>query len=96
MQIPQSYTNAVIGISGANMSYICCASGASIAIQETKGVPGEMTVEIHGSASQFQTAQQLLQCSLQDSNVAISEKGKSTFSGWYFGKIEDGIHEILR
>ncbi|CAK9150043.1 unnamed protein product [Ilex paraguariensis] len=52
MQIPLSYADAVIGTSGSNISYIRRASGATIAIQETRGVPGEMTVEINGSASQ--------------------------------------------
>ncbi|KAF7818400.1 flowering locus K homology domain-like [Senna tora] len=61
MQIPLSYADAVIGTSGANISYIRRASGASITIQETRGVPGEMTVEISGTASQIQTAQQLVQ-----------------------------------
>lgn len=61
MQIPLSYADAVIGTSGSNISYIRRASGASIAIQETRDVPGEMTVEITGSASQVQTAQQLIQ-----------------------------------
>ncbi|XP_058208638.1 flowering locus K homology domain-like isoform X1 [Rhododendron vialii] len=61
MQIPLSYADAVIGTSGANISYIRRASGASIAIQESRGVPDEMTVEISGSASQVQTAQQLIQ-----------------------------------
>jgi poly(rC)-binding protein 2/3/4 len=66
MQIPLLYADAVIGISGANISYIRRASGASIAIQETRGVPGEMTVEINGSASQVQTAQQLIQNSMAE------------------------------
>ncbi|CAA6667257.1 unnamed protein product [Spirodela intermedia] len=61
MQIPLSYADAVIGISGSSISYIRRASGATITIQETTGVPGEMTVEINGSASQVQTAQQLIQ-----------------------------------
>lgn len=61
MQIPLSYADAVIGISGSSISYIRRASGATITIQETRGVPGEMTVEINGSASQVQTAQQLIQ-----------------------------------
>lgn len=56
-----SYADAVIGASGSNISYIRRASGATIAVQETRGVPGEMTVEINGSASQVQTAQQLVQ-----------------------------------
>ncbi|CAH9073830.1 unnamed protein product [Cuscuta europaea] len=61
MQIPLSYADAVIGASGSNISYIRRTSGATIAIQETRGVPGEMTVEINGTASQVQTAQQLIQ-----------------------------------
>lgn len=61
MQIPLTYADAVIGTSGSNISYIRRASGATIAIQETRGIPGEMTVEINGSASQVQTAQQLIQ-----------------------------------
>ncbi|KAI7726529.1 hypothetical protein M8C21_016219 [Ambrosia artemisiifolia] len=61
MQIPLSYADAVIGTSGTNISYIRRASGATIAIQETRGVPDEMTVEINGTASQVQTAQQLIQ-----------------------------------
>lgn len=61
MQIPLSFADAVIGTSGANISYIRRASGASVTIQETRGVPGEMTVEISGTASQIQAAQQLVQ-----------------------------------
>ncbi|KAK9160489.1 hypothetical protein Syun_006830 [Stephania yunnanensis] len=61
MQVPLSYADAVIGTAGANISYIRRASGATITIQETRGVPGEMTVEINGTASQVQAAQQLIQ-----------------------------------
>ncbi|KAL3680274.1 hypothetical protein R1sor_023230 [Riccia sorocarpa] len=61
MQIPLSYADAIIGTAGANISYMRRTSGATITIQETRGVPGEMTVEIHGSAAQVQTAQQLIQ-----------------------------------
>lgn len=64
MQIPLSYADAVIGGAGANISYIRRASGATITIQETRGVPGEMTVEIIGSAAQVQAAQQLIQAKL--------------------------------
>lgn len=64
MQIPLSYADAVIGTSGSNISYIRRSSGATIAIQESRGAPGEMTVEINGSASQVQAAQQLIQVSL--------------------------------
>ncbi|CAA0828637.1 Flowering locus K homology domain [Striga hermonthica] len=61
MQIPLSYADAVIGAQGSSISYIRRVSGAAVAVQETKGVPGEMTVEISGTASQVQTAQQLIQ-----------------------------------
>ncbi|GER34589.1 poly(RC)-binding protein [Striga asiatica] len=61
MQVPLSYADAVIGTQGANISYTRRVSGATITIQETRGVPGEMTVEISGTASQAQTAQQLIQ-----------------------------------
>ncbi|GLJ31481.1 hypothetical protein SUGI_0631750 [Cryptomeria japonica] len=61
MQIPLSYADAVIGTAGSNISYCRRASGAIITVQETRGVPGEMTVEIHGTATQVQTAQQLIQ-----------------------------------
>ncbi|KAF3775457.1 Flowering locus K-like proteiny domain [Nymphaea thermarum] len=61
MQIPLSYADAVIGVAGSSISYIRRASGASITIQESRGVPGEMTVEINGTATQVQTAQQLVQ-----------------------------------
>lgn len=61
IQIQLSYADAVIGTAGANISYIRRASGATITIQETRGVPAEMTVEINGSATQVQTAQQLIQ-----------------------------------
>ncbi|XP_059625981.1 flowering locus K homology domain-like isoform X2 [Cornus florida] len=83
MQIPLSYADAVIGNSGANISYIRRASGASIAIQETRGVPGEMTVEINGSASQVQTAQQLIQNFIAEAaSTAQNPTGAPTGQGY--------------
>ncbi|XP_071738198.1 flowering locus K homology domain-like [Rutidosis leptorrhynchoides] len=70
MQVPLTYADAVIGTSGANISYIRRASGATIAIQESRGNPEEMTVEINGSASQVQTAQQLIQNFIADAATA--------------------------
>lgn len=61
MQVPLAYADNVIGHAGANISYIRRVSGATVTIQETRGVPGEMTVEINGTATQVQTAQQLVQ-----------------------------------
>ncbi|VVA12932.1 PREDICTED: flowering locus K homology [Prunus dulcis] len=69
MQIPLSYADAVIGTAGASISYIRRASGATVTIQETRGVPGEMTVEISGSASQVQAAQQLIQNFMADAGA---------------------------
>lgn len=64
MQIPLSYADAVIGTSGSNISYTRRLSGATVTIQETRGVPGEMTVEVSGTGSQVQTAMQLIQVTL--------------------------------
>ncbi|GLJ12241.1 hypothetical protein SUGI_0187190 [Cryptomeria japonica] len=61
MQIPLSYADDVIGVEGTNIGYMRRASGATITIQETRGVPNEITVEIKGSTTEVQTAQQLIQ-----------------------------------
>ncbi|OIW05033.1 hypothetical protein TanjilG_18632 [Lupinus angustifolius] len=61
MQIPMSYADAVFGASGANISYIRSASGASVTIRETEYMPGLMTVEISGTSSEIQTAELLVQ-----------------------------------
>ncbi|RAL49024.1 hypothetical protein DM860_001344 [Cuscuta australis] len=70
MQIPLSYADAVIGTNGASISYIRRVSGATVTIQEARGIPGEMTVEINGTASQVQTAQQLIQNFMADAAAA--------------------------
>lgn len=70
MQIPLLYADAVIGANGATISYIRRASGATVTIQETRGVPTEMTVEINGTASQVQAAQQLIQNFMADAAAA--------------------------
>ncbi|KAK7258661.1 hypothetical protein RIF29_24243 [Crotalaria pallida] len=61
VQISRSYVDAVIGHNGDNISYIRQASETNISIRETRGVPGEVTVEIIGTASGILTAQQLIQ-----------------------------------
>ncbi|PKU81584.1 RNA-binding KH domain-containing protein PEPPER [Dendrobium catenatum] len=61
MQIPLSYAEDIIGIGGGNIAYIRRTSGAVLTVQETRGIPDEITVEIKGSASQVQMAQQLIQ-----------------------------------
>lgn len=71
MQIPLSFADAVIGTAGASISYIRRASGATVTIQETRGVPGEMTVEMSGTASQVQAAQQLIQAIIFSSPLIL-------------------------
>ncbi|TKY62385.1 Flowering locus K-likey domain [Spatholobus suberectus] len=83
MQIPLSYADAVIGASGSNISYIRRASGASITIQETRGVPGEMTVEISGTSSQIQAAQQLVQNFMAEAASAIQDPMGGSVSQGY-------------
>ncbi|KMZ75294.1 putative Poly(RC)-binding protein [Zostera marina] len=61
MQIPLSYAESIIGIGGANIAYIRRSSGAILTVQESRGLLDEITVEIKGSATQVQTAQQLIQ-----------------------------------
>ncbi len=105
MQIPLSYADAVIGTAGANISYMRRTSGATITIQETRGVPGEMTVEIHGSASQVQTAQQLIQVWFSPSPfflislelVCLSTQGPNCFFlslGGIFQHHQNWVYEL--
>ncbi|KAI3990242.1 hypothetical protein MKX01_037581 [Papaver californicum] len=60
MQIPLSYAEDIIGIGGANIAYIRRSSGAILTVQESRGLPDEITVEIKGTSTQVQTAQQLI------------------------------------
>jgi len=60
MQIPFSYAEDIIGLEGANIAFIRRRSGATITIQESPH-PDQITVEIKGTSSQVQTAQQLIQ-----------------------------------
>jgi len=60
MQIPFSYAEDIIGVEGANIAYIRRRSGATITIKESPH-PDQITVEIKGTTSQVQTAEQLIQ-----------------------------------
>ncbi|KAM7269370.1 hypothetical protein ACFE04_024867 [Oxalis oulophora] len=82
MQIPLSCADAVIGNAGSSISYIRRASGATVTIQETRGVPGEMTVEISGTASQVQTAQQLIQISMSEAANAQTQAVSAAEQGY--------------
>uniref|UniRef100_A0A6M2F8W2 K Homology domain-containing protein n=1 Tax=Populus davidiana TaxID=266767 RepID=A0A6M2F8W2_9ROSI len=61
MQVPLSYAEDIIGVAGSNIAYIRRTSGAILSIQESRGLPDEITVEIKGTSSQVQMAQQLIQ-----------------------------------
>ncbi|XP_042991922.1 flowering locus K homology domain isoform X1 [Carya illinoinensis] len=83
MQIPLLYADAVIGAAGANISYIRRASGATVTIQETRGVPGEMTVEISGTTPQVLAAQQLIQNFMADAGAPTqAQTGGTTDPGY--------------
>ncbi|KAL1532970.1 RNA-binding KH domain-containing protein [Salvia divinorum] len=61
MQIPLAYAEDIIGVQGTNIDYIRRSSGAILTVQESRGLPEEITVEIKGTSAQVQAAQQLIQ-----------------------------------
>jgi poly(rC)-binding protein 2/3/4 len=61
MQVPLSYAEDIIGVAGSNIAYIRRTSRAILSIQESRGLPDEITVEIKGTGAQVQMAQQLIQ-----------------------------------
>ncbi|XP_043713666.1 RNA-binding KH domain-containing protein PEPPER-like [Telopea speciosissima] len=82
MQIPLSYAEDIIGIGGANIAYIRRSSGAILTVQESRGHPDEITVEIKGSSSQVQTAQQLIQEFIGNHKEPVSSS---------YGKLDTGL-----
>ncbi|CAL4915613.1 unnamed protein product [Urochloa decumbens] len=77
MQIPLTYAEDIIGVKGANIAYIRANSGAVVTIQESLGSPDDITVEIKGTSSQVQAAQQLI----QDSLAAHREPVRNSYVG---------------
>ncbi|XP_027332011.1 RNA-binding KH domain-containing protein PEPPER-like [Abrus precatorius] len=71
MQIPLSYAEDIIGIQGTNIDYIRRTSGAILTVQESR-VPDEIIVEIKGTSSQVQTAQQLIQEVISSHKESVS------------------------
>jgi hypothetical protein len=61
MQIPLSYADAILGPKGSNIALIRRSSGATLSVQESRGLTDEITVEIKGTSSQVQTAQHMIQ-----------------------------------
>ncbi|XP_077244857.1 RNA-binding KH domain-containing protein PEPPER-like [Tasmannia lanceolata] len=82
MQIPLSYAEDIIGVAGANIAYIRRTSGAILTVQESRGLPDEITVEIKGTSTQVQTAQQLIQ------DFIAGHKDPITSS---YGKLDTGL-----
>ncbi|KAK9279162.1 hypothetical protein L1049_012839 [Liquidambar formosana] len=82
MQVPLSYAEDIIGIGGANIAYIRRTSGAILTVQESRGLPDEITVEIKGTSSQVQTAQQLIQEFISSHKEPIPS---------IYGKIDTGL-----
>ncbi|KAJ4866115.1 RNA-binding KH domain-containing protein PEPPER [Raphanus sativus] len=74
MQIPFSYAEDIIGLEGANIAFIRRRSGCTITIQESPH-PDQITVEIKGTSSQVQTAQQLIQEFISNHKEPISVSG---------------------
>ncbi|KAK1550904.1 hypothetical protein Q3G72_026693 [Acer saccharum] len=76
MQIPISYAEDIIGIGGTSIEHIRRNSGAIITVQESRGLPDEITVEIKGTSSQVQTAQQLIQEFMNNHKEPTSSYGQ--------------------
>lgn len=60
MHISMGYAEAIIGAEGTNIDYIRRTSGAIISVRESAIMPEEMRVDIRGSSSQVQLAQELI------------------------------------
>lgn len=61
MQIPLTYAENIIGVGGTNIAHIRRTSGAVLTVQESGTSRDEITVEIKGTSSQVQIAQDLIQ-----------------------------------
>ncbi|PWA39297.1 K Homology domain-containing protein [Artemisia annua] len=82
MQIPVVYAEDIIGVGGTNIQYIRRTSGAILTVQESQGLPDEMTIELKGSSLQVQTAEQLIQ-------ECVDNHKDSIRSG--YGNMESGL-----
>lgn len=82
MQIPLSYAEDIIGIGGSNIAYIRRSSGAILTVQESRGMPDEITVEIKGTSTQVQSAQQLIQDVIAGHREPVASN---------YGKIDSGL-----
>ncbi|CAL5199281.1 unnamed protein product [Lathyrus oleraceus] len=81
MQIPLSYAEDIIGVHGTNIDYIRRTSGAILTVQESR-VPDEIIVEIKGTSSEVQTAQQLIQEVIANHNETMASS---------YGRLDSGL-----
>ncbi|XXG75645.1 hypothetical protein AAC387_Pa08g0173 [Persea americana] len=87
MQIPLSYAEDIIGVGGVNIGYIRRTSGATLTVQESRGLPDEITVEIKGTSSQVQTAQRLIQEFIAGHKEPVTGN---------FGKLDTGLRSYSK
>ncbi|KAJ6797332.1 RNA-binding KH domain-containing protein PEPPER-like [Iris pallida] len=81
MQIPLTYAEDIIGREGANIAYIRRTSGAVLSIQESRGLSDEIVIELKGTPTQVQTAQQLI----EESIVGHKESSTSVYGSLDIG-----------
>ncbi|KAK4601976.1 hypothetical protein RGQ29_011175 [Quercus rubra] len=81
MQIPLSYAEAILGTKGTNIAHIRRSSGAFLTVQESRGLPDEITVEIKGTSSQVQTAQHMIQEAINSHNEPVTSSYGGLDSG---------------
>ncbi|KAF3975851.1 hypothetical protein ACB098_01G179900 [Castanea mollissima] len=81
MQIPLSYAEAILGTKGTNIALIRRSSGAFLTVQESRGLPDEITVEIKGTSSQVQTAQHMIQEAINSHNEPVTSSYGGLDSG---------------
>ncbi|KAI3929141.1 hypothetical protein MKX01_006377 [Papaver californicum] len=91
MQIPLSYAEDIIGIGGANIAYIRRTSGAILTVQESRGLPDEITVEIKGTSTQVQTAQLLI----HEFIAGHKEPSVSSYGNMDTGLRSYGSHQMV-
>lgn len=84
MQIPLAYAEDIIGIGGSNIAYIRRTSGAILTVQESRGLPDEITVEIKGTSSEVQTAQQLIQEFMSSNKESLPSS---------YGQLDTGLRQ---
>ncbi|KAE8056709.1 hypothetical protein FH972_013455 [Carpinus fangiana] len=82
MQIPLSYADAILGPKGSNIALIRRSSGATLSMQEVRGLPEDVTVEIKGTSSQVQTAQHMIQEAINSHNEPVTSS---------YGGIDTGL-----